>query len=123
MATVNLGVRFLVELAGVLAVAAWGLHISPDPIVGIVVGLGAAAALIVTWSVVVAPRATNPLRQPTRDLVGTALLLVAAGALANAGQPLVAVVLAAIVAVNQVLLLLLGTRARDALEASGRASR
>ena len=123
MAIVNLGVRFLVELAGVVAVAAWGLHASPDPIVGVLVGLAAAPALVVTWSLVVAPRATNRLRQPTRDLVGTVLLLVAAAALAGAGQPLVGVVLAAVVAVNQVLLVLLGTRARDALGPSRRASR
>jgi putative Ca2+/H+ antiporter (TMEM165/GDT1 family) len=122
MAIVNLGIRFLVELAGVAAVATWGLHASPDPLVGVLLGTGAAAALIVTWAVVVAPNARNRLPQPRRDLIGTGLLLVAAAALAVAGQPALALVYAAVVVVNQVLLIVLRADARTLMTA-GRAGR
>ena len=111
MATINLGVRFLVELAGVVAVAAWGLHASPEPLVAALLGAGAAAALIV------APNARNRIPQSRRDLVGTGLLLVAAAALSVAGQPALALVFAALVVVNQVLLIVFRADARALLTA------
>ena len=122
MATINLGIRFLVELAGVAAVAAWGLHASPEPLVGALLGAGAAAALIVAWALIVAPNARNRLPQPRRDLVGTGLLLVAAAALSVAGQPVLAVVFAAVVVVNQGLLIVFRAGARAVL-AAGRPGR
>jgi len=122
MATVNLGVRFLVELAGVVAVATWGLHAAPDPLVGALLGAGAAAALIVAWALIVAPNARNRLPQPRRDLVGTGLLLVSAAALSVAGRPALALVFAAVVVVNQVLLIVFRADARAFL-AAGRAGR
>lgn len=122
MAIVNLGIRFLVELAGVAAVAAWGLHASPDPLVGVLVAAGAAAALIVAWALIVAPNAANRLPQSRRDLIGTGLLLVAAAALSAAGQPALALVFAGLVAVNQLLLIVFRADARAVLTA-GRAGR
>lgn len=122
MATVNLGLRFLVELAGVVAVAAWGLHVSPDPLVGALLGAGAAAALIVAWALIVAPNARNRLPQPRRDLIGTGLLLVAAAVLAVAVHPALALVFAAVVVINQVLLILFPADPRAFL-AAGRAGR
>jgi hypothetical protein len=122
MATINLGVRLLVELTGVVAVAAWGLHASPEPLVAALSGAGAAAALIVTWALIVAPNARNRMPQSRRDLVGTGLLLVAAAALSVAGQPAVALVFAGLVVVNQVLLIVFRADAR-ALLTAGRAGR
>jgi Protein of unknown function (DUF2568) len=122
MAIVNLGIRLLVELAGVVAAAAWGLHASPDPLVGVLLAAGAAAALIVTWALIVAPNARNRIPQSRRDLIGTGLLLVAASALAVAGQPALALVFAAVVVLNQGLLIVFQADARVVL-ATGRAGR
>ncbi len=122
MATINLGIRFLLELAGVVAVAAWGLHASPEPLVAALLGAGAAAALIVAWALIVAPNARNRLPQPRRDLVGTGLLLVAAAALSVAGQPALGLVFAALVVVNQGLLIVFRADARAVL-AAGRPGR
>jgi hypothetical protein len=57
---------------------------------------------------VVAPNADNSLPQLQRDLVGTVLLLVSAGALAFAGQPGLAAAFAGVVIVNTLLLFAFG---------------
>ena len=114
MATVNLGVRFLLELGGVVAVGYAGLHAAGEPVTGALLGGAAAGALILAWSAVVAPAASNRLAQPQRDLIGTGLLLAAAVALAGADRSGVALVFAVAVAANQVLLRTLGPAARAA---------
>lgn len=113
MATVNLGARFVLELAGVAAAGYAGVHASRDPLIGAVLAIVAVSALILVWSVVVAPRAKNRLRQPERDLVGSGALLAAAGALAGVGQPGAALLLGVAVVANQALLSLLEIGARD----------
>ncbi len=108
MATANTAFRFVVELAGVGALGYWGLQAAGDGIARIALAVGAPVALIVVWAIVVAPNATNPLSQSQPDVIGTALLLAAALALAAAGQLTGAVVFGATVVVNWALLAVLG---------------
>jgi Protein of unknown function (DUF2568) len=118
MAIANLTIRFLVELAGIAAFGYWGLQATSSPLVAI----AAMALAAVAWGLVVAPKARNRLAQSQRDIVGTAILLVASGALAAAGQPLAGIALALVVILNAVALRALGPAARDAFAASpGRA--
>jgi hypothetical protein len=109
MAALNLGLRLLLELAGVAALAYRGWRTGESFPLRLVRAIGGPLALVVAWSLVVAPGAANPIPQTARMLVGTALLLVAAGALAVAGQPQLAAVFAVLVVVNQVLLLVPGS--------------
>ena len=104
MATLNLVIRFLAELAGVVAVGYAGFAIAGPLPVRTVAGVGAALALAVVWGLVAAPKASNGLSQPQKDVIGTALLLVAAGALAVAGQPSLAIGFAAVILANAALL-------------------
>jgi hypothetical protein len=117
MTIATLAVRFLVEVIGIGAVAYWGFQ-AVDGFGRIALGIGAAVAFIVLWSLVIAPKATNPLTQPQRDLIGTAQLLLAAGALAAAGQPGLAVAFAAVVLVDWLILVVLGPSAVDAVRPS-----
>jgi Protein of unknown function (DUF2568) len=122
MGMLALAVRFIVELLGVVAIAYWGWQAGPEGIGRIALAVAAAAALIVVWAFVVAPKAANPLSQSVRDLVGTVLLLVAAAALAAGGGPRVAVIFAAVVVVDWLAMLLLGRGAVDAAETTFRPS-
>jgi hypothetical protein len=108
MAAVNLGLRFLLELGGVAALAYWGWRTGDTLPFRLVLAIGVPLALVIAWTLIVAPGADNPLPQTARMLVGTALLLVAAGALVAAGQPQLAVIFALLIVVNQVLLLVPG---------------
>ena len=104
MATLNLAIRFFAELGGIAAVGYAGFSVAAPLPVRAVAGIGAALALAVIWGLVVAPKAANGLSQPQKDVIGTALLLVAAGALAAAGQPTLAMGFAAVVLANAALL-------------------
>jgi hypothetical protein len=113
MAIANLTIRFLVELAGIAAFGYWGLQ-AGGPGLAVV----AVAVAIAVWAVVVAPKARNRLTQEQRDIVGTAILLLASAALIAAGQPVVGIGLAVVVMLNAIALRALGPGARDAFTAS-----
>ena len=109
-----LAVRFIVELIGVGAVAYWGWQSGLDGIGRIAIAVGAAIAFIAVWALVIAPKADNALSQPVRDLIGTALLLVAAGGFA-AGEPRLAVLFAAVVVIDWLAMVVLGPSALEAV--------
>ncbi len=115
MTTANLALRFIVELAAVGAVGYWGFTHTGLGLGRIVLGIGAPLALIIVWSLVIAPDAANPLSQPQRDVIGTALLVLAAGAVAAAGYPTAAVVFGAVVVVNWIALVMFGPHALDGI--------
>jgi hypothetical protein len=120
MAIANLSLRFVTELAGIGAVAYAAFQVGGAMPVRVVAAVGAAAALIIAWGLVVAPNTVNGLAQPQKDLIGTGLLLLAALALGIAGQPRVAAVFAVIVVANTALLFALGPGARETLAGIGR---
>lgn len=108
MATANLALRFVLELAGVACMAAWGWSLTDQVPLRLFTALLAAGALAVAWALVVAPKARNPVPQDVRMVIGTGLLLLAAAALAASGSPQAALVLAVLVVVNQLLVRVLG---------------
>ena len=105
-ATVNLGARFVLELAGVAALAHAGFQSTAGPVRWLA-AVAAPAALIVLWALVVAPKAANPIPLPAREVIGTVALLASAAALTASGQPKPALTLAVLVVANNVLLLVL----------------
>ena len=120
MVIANLALRFALELLGIGALAYWGFN-SANPVVPpVVLGVAAALALIVVWSLVVAPKAKNALPQRQRTLIGTALLLGAAVALAAADQPGVALTFAGLVVANQAMLILFGDDLPESLRSASR---
>lgn len=107
MRDINLGLRFLLELSGIAALAAWGWGAAGPPLqYGL--ALGAPAVLILVWALGVAPRARNRIPQGARVVLGSVLLLGTAGMLAVAGQPAMAVAFAILIVVNTMLLIVLG---------------
>jgi hypothetical protein len=108
MAMANLALRFVLELAGVVALGVWGWNVVDTMPLRLVTAVIAAGALIVVWALIVAPKAVNPVRPELRMLIGTALLVVAAAALAATGRTGAAVLLAVLVLVNQALVVVLG---------------
>ena len=108
MGATNLALRFIVEVIAVGAVGYLGLQQQRTPVRRIALGIGASLALIVVWAVLVAPHEANPLSQPQRDVIGTALLVLAAGALAETGHPTAAVAFGVVVIVNWIGLAALG---------------
>ena len=122
MTLINLTARFGLELIGIGAIGFGAASLTNAVPARAVLGLGAAIALVVVWALVVAPKADNPIPQDVRILIGSALLLVAAGALALAGHPQAAGLFAVAIIVNTILLYALpdGTPSALAAVPSGR---
>ncbi len=119
MVWLNLAVRLIVELLGVVFVGYWGLNASDDTATGLVLGIGAVIAFAVVWGLFLAPTATRGLNKGQKDVIGTIVLLVAAGAFALSGQPMVALIYAVVVLVNAIALRLLGDRVERSMSELG----
>jgi hypothetical protein len=101
--------RFLLEVAGVAALAWWGIKAGSDDLSRAGLAIIAAGGLIVIWALVVAPKARNPLSPTTRWLIGTVLLMVAAVALWTVGPQELAILFAVLVAIDTAILLWIDT--------------
>lgn len=94
----NLGLAFLLELAALVSFAAVGVLLSGwMQLVGGIVG---AALFIVLWGIFAAPRSKRRLKGRNLLLFKIAMFAVAVVILMLIGQPIWAVVLAALAAVN-----------------------
>jgi hypothetical protein len=113
MTVLALALRFVLELAGFVAFGVVAATATGQPLTGV----AASIAVIAVWAVVAAPKARKPLRQPERDAIGTAILLVAAVALVVVGQPVAGLVFGAAVLANAAHLGAIGPAGRDAFMA------
>jgi Protein of unknown function (DUF2568)/Polyketide cyclase / dehydrase and lipid transport len=100
LGSVNLVVRFLCELALLVALAVWGFHTGTGPGAKVALGLGAPLLAAVIWGLWVAPAWRRRLTDPTRLMVEAVLFAAGVAALTAAGYPLVAAGFAIVVAVN-----------------------
>lgn len=110
MKELNLGLRFLLELVLLFALGYWGFQAQP-PAMGWILGLGAPLLAAVIWGVWIAPKSQRRLHDPLRQFVEIALFAAAVLALIAAQQVTAAVILFALVTLNQVLLVVWDQRA------------
>lgn len=103
MTQANLVLRFCLEVAGVVSLGVWGFQLS-DGADRWIFAVGAPAVAIALWAFVIAPGADVPIAPPVRELLGSVVLLAAAGGLFVAGQPMLAGAFAALIVLNTVLL-------------------
>ena len=66
LASANLVVRFLCELAALAALAVWGAQASDDPALQVLLGISAPLLVVAVWGMWVAPRASRRARDPWR---------------------------------------------------------
>ena len=100
----NLALKFFLELCAVASIGYWAYQASDQLPLRVLFGLAAAAIFVVGWGVFLAPTANSGLTPVHKDVIGGVVLLVAAAALAAAGQRIPALIYAVAIAVNAVLL-------------------
>jgi hypothetical protein len=100
----NLGLRFLLELGALAALAAWGFHTGDSLGADLLLGVGAPAAAAVAWGAFVAPRARFPVPLGVRAVVELLVFGSATAALWAAGWETLAVVYAVAVLASEALL-------------------
>lgn len=99
MKSANLAAKFLLELAALASLAYWGAVVG-----GVALAVLAPLAMAVVWGTFAAPKAKRRLAPRARIPLELTVFALAAAALAGAGHPVLAVILAAVMAVNAMLL-------------------
>ena len=115
MALANLGLRFLLELAGVGALGYWGYASGGVGVVRLVAGIAAPFLLIVVWGMLLAPKARSPLTRRQRTLAGTVILEMSAAALMAVGATAIGIAFGAIILLNAAMLFAVPDAAASAL--------
>lgn len=110
MANLNLGLRFLLELGALGAVAAWGYHVAPRPLLAWLFAVVGAALVALPWGMFVAPKAGARLEDPWRALVEILVFGGATLALLGIGRERYALVYGAASAVSLAAMFLLRQR-------------
>ncbi|MFD5051578.1 YrdB family protein [Streptomyces tendae] len=101
--TLNLLVMFLLELAVYIAVVLWGITVGDGWPVEVALGVGAPAVMMTAWALFGSPRARYPARRGGRVVLEVLWFGAGAAALAAAGRPGWAAVLAGVFLVNAAL--------------------
>lgn len=108
--TASASLRFLLELAGLAAVAYWGVTVGDGLLQQVALAVGAVVLLAGVWGVFVAPKAVRRLGDPARLAVELLVFAAAVAALIAVGQVVVGVALAGAVVVSEILVFGLGQR-------------
>lgn len=108
-----LALRFLLELAAIVAVTWWGFTLGAPIAVQIIVGLAAPVGVIILWGAVVSPRPRWMVPGWARQLAEALVWLAALGALLTLGATGFAGLFAVLVVLDRVVLLATaGSRSR-----------
>jgi hypothetical protein len=96
--------RFLLELGALAALAYWGFSTREGAAAG-ALGRGAPVAAAVFWGLFVAPMARFPVSRASRVVLGLVVFGLAAAALADAGEAILAIVFGALALLNATIML------------------
>ena len=107
MHAVNLGLRFLLELAALAALGYWGAQAGGSTATQIVLAVAAPLAAAVFWGAFVAPKRAVEVSAPVRIAIELVVFAAATAGLAAAGHGELAVVFAAAAVANGALVRLL----------------
>jgi len=100
----NLGLRFLLELAALAAVAWWGWETGGSAAPSLALAIGLPTVVAVVWGAFIAPKAPFHVSRPVWYGLQVAIFGGASLALASAWSPAAGIVFALVVAANLALL-------------------
>ena len=112
VAPLQLAIRFLLELAALVAAGVVGASVGSPPF-GLVGGVGLALVFAVVWGQFLAPRARFPQPATFRLVVGTLVMEAAALGLVAVGSATAGAILAAMILANAVALAATGAATDD----------
>jgi len=101
---VNLGIRFLLELAMLGAICYWGFKTHSSWALKILFGVGLPLLVAVLWGVFIAPKAMRPLGGATHLVLELTLLATGPVALFASARPGLGWAFAALLVLNKILL-------------------
>lgn len=102
--SVNLALRFFLELCALAALAYWGFQIDRGMGLRVIAGIGAPLATAVIWGTFISPKAPLLAPEPWRFLLELVIFSAAAAGLAAADRSTLAWFLMGVFIVNRLLL-------------------
>ncbi len=102
--SINLLLRFLLELCILAALGYWGFQTGQQTIAKIGLGIGAPLLAAAVWGIFLAPASSRRLREPWRSILELVVFGSAIAALYSTGQRSLAVAFGLIYVINKVLL-------------------
>lgn len=105
---VNMGLRFVLELAALAGLAYWGFTLDRSLLWRILLGVGTPLLAAVVWGTFVSPKARIPLREPGRFAVEVVVFGAAVVALVAAGRPVWGIGLGVVYLLNRLVLTVMG---------------
>lgn len=103
----NLGLRFILELCMLAALAYWGFRSGTGTLRHVVLGIGAPLLAAIYWGFFISPKAKFSLAAPVKLALEIIVFAVAILALYASGQHLLAIIFAIIAIVSRSLLVAL----------------
>ena len=100
----NLALRFLLELCLLAALGYWGFRVGSGPVLKVILGIGAPVLMAAVWGTFISPKAKVRLSAPRHLAAEVAILALGFAALHSAGQSGLALVFAAVAALNRLLI-------------------
>lgn len=98
--TLNLGVRFLLEILALVIFSFWGLHVTNQVVMKIVLGMGIPILVAAIWGIFGSPKAPYALSGFSRVLLEVVILGLAALALFYTGKHFTAYIFGLLVLIN-----------------------
>lgn len=105
--SINLLVRFLLELSMLAALGYWGFTMHTGVLNKVLFGLGAPLLAAVIWGLWIAPKAAHPLTGVAGLILEMGLFFGGAAALFASGQKSLAGIYAVLVVINKLILLVM----------------
>jgi hypothetical protein len=102
----NLGLRFVLELCLLAAFGYWGFQVGQGIPSKVLLGIGVPIVVAALWGVFLAPASSSRMGELPRLGLEVVLFSLAVACLSTAGRPNLAVLLAALLTLNRVMLYL-----------------
>ncbi len=102
--SINLGLRFLLELAALISLGYWGFNINGALITKVCVGIGLPLVTAIIWGFFGSPKAIFPLAKSFKWLLLFAIYVVSALALYSSGLKYIGVIFLVTAAINSILM-------------------
>lgn len=106
--TSNLIARLALEVAALLALSYWGLHLDRHVAVRIGAGIAAPLTAAIVWALFASPNTAIAVAEPLKVAVQLVVFTVATGALVTTGKPRLATTFAGLAVANMTLIAIWG---------------
>ncbi|MFJ8526695.1 YrdB family protein [Bacillus sp. NPDC094106] len=103
--SVNLAIRFLLELCALASLSYWGFQVGESVYTKFIFGIGSPLLFAILWGTFIAPKASLKLPEPYRFILEFIIFGVASSALYVVDKTILAIILGMVFIINRLLII------------------